>query len=311
MMDRSVAEAWPPLPLAEWKDTLATLHMWLQIVGKVRLSLAPHEDHWWQVALYLTPRGLTTSTMPCGSRSISVDLDFIDHVLVIQSSDGGVEQFALSAYPVSEFYARFMRSLHALDIAVTIDPRPVEVETAIRFEEDDRHAQYDPVAVNKCWRILSATDRVMKRFRGRFRGKQSPSHFFWGSFDMAVTRFSGKAAPRHPGGAPHCRDEVMVEAYSHECASCGFWPGGGALDQPAFYAYTYPVPPGYESTDIQPAGANSDAKAGEFILPYDAVRTAPDPEAALLMFFQSAYEGAAGLEGWDRETLDRPVAAWP
>jgi hypothetical protein len=306
-----MSQDWPELPLAEWQDTYATLHMWTQIVGKTRLALAPMQNHWWQVALYLTPRGLTTSAIPDGRRSFAVDFDFIDHRLRIEVSDGTTRQLPLRARPVADFYADYLAALRALGIEPRFKPSPAEVVTAIPFAEDRTHASYDGDAAQRCWRILLQADRVMKRFAGRFLGKSSPSHFFWGSFDQALTRFSGRRAPRHPGGAPNCPDYVMVEAYSHECASCGFWPGGGASDEPAFYAYAYPAPPGYAERRVLPAQARYAAQAGEFLLPYAAVREAADPDAMLLEFFQSAYDAAADLGRWDRAALDRPPPEWP
>jgi len=306
-----LSAAWPALPLATWRDTYATLHMWTQIVGKTRLALAPMENHWWQVSLYVTPRGLTTSAMPCGERSVEVEFDFIDHALALRASDGASTRFALVPRSVADFYALYLAALHSLGVEPVLMASPVEVETAIPFAQDRTHASYDAGAAHRCWQILAGTDRVLKRFRGRFLGKQSPVQFFWGSFDMASTRFSGRAAPRHPGGAPHCPDYVMVEAYSHECASAGFWPGGGAVDEPAFYAYAYPRPSGYEKQAVRPAAARFDAKAGEFILPYEAVRGDPDPDGVLLEFFQSTYDAAADLARWDRALLDRPTDQWP
>ena len=305
------APAWPALPLTAWLDTYATLHMWTQIVGKTRLALAPMENHWWQVALYVTPRGLTTSAMPCGERSVEIEFDFIDHALALRASDGASTRFALVPRSVADFYAQYLAALHSLGVEPVLMASPVEVATAIPFDQDHTHASYDPDAAHRCWQILASTDRVLKRFLGRFLGKQSPVHFFWGSFDMASTRFSGRAAPRHPGGAPNCPDYVMVEAYSRECASVGFWPGGGAVDEPAFYAYAYPQPSGYEKQAVRPAAARFDVKAGEFILPYEAVRGGPDPDAMLLEFFQSTYDAAADLARWDRALLDRPMEQWP
>ena len=310
-MHPSPPSAWPALPLAEWRDTLATLHMWTQIVGKTRLALAPMQNHWWQVALYVTPRGLTTSAMPCGQRSLAVEFDFIAHRLAMRASDGASHEIALVPRSVADFYAIYLAGLRSLDVEPQLMASPVEIETAIPFAEDRSHASYDADAAQRCWRILAQTDRVLKRFRGRFVGKQSPVHFFWGSFDMAATRFSGRPAPRHPGGAPNCPDYVMVEAYTHECSSCGFWPGGGATDEPAFYAYAYPQPDGYASRAVQPAAAQYSATAGEFILPYEAVRRAADPDAMLLDFFQSAYDAAAELGRWDRSALERPQTEWP
>ena len=310
-LTRHREEIWPPLPLDAWKETYATLHMWTQIVGKTRLALAPMENHWWQVALYLTPRGLTTSPMPLGSRTFAVTFDFLDHQLVVRASDGSGGALPLVSQSVADFYRAYGEALRALGLDVTIRPVPVEIETAIPFAEDRTHASYDADAAQRCWRILVQTDRVFKQFRGRFLGKQSPSHFFWGSFDLATTRFSGRRAPLHPGGAPNCPDYVMQEAYSHECSSCGFWPGGGAIAEPAFYAYAYPAPGGYGAHAARPAAAYYSTQMGEFILPYESVRTAAAPDDVLLEFLQSTYEAAADLAHWDRASLDRPAAEWP
>jgi hypothetical protein len=236
---------WPALPLAAWRDTYATLHMWTQIVGKTRLALAPMENHWWQCTLYVSERGLTTSPMPSGTRLITAEFDFNDHLLVLRTDDGDRRELALAPQTVARFYSQYLGALHELGFEPRIFARPVEVETAIPFAEDQEHAAYDRDAVHRWWRAMIQSDRVFKRFRGGFQGKQSPVHFFWGSFDLAVTRFSGRAAPAHPGGAPNCPDYVMVEAYSRECSSAGFWPGGGPIDEAAFYAYAYPEPAGY------------------------------------------------------------------
>lgn len=304
-------DAWPMLPLDQWRDTYATLHMWLQIVGKTRLGLAPMENHWWQVTLYLTPRGLTTSPIPVGLGTFAVELDFLDHALSIRTSDGNTRTMPLRPRTVADFYAEYMEHLRALQIDPHIRPVPVEVVTAVPFPQDREHAAYDPDAATRCWRILQQADRVLKRFRGRFLGKASPVHFFWGSFDLAMTRFSGRRAPLHGGGVPNCPDYVMHEAYSHECSSCGFWPGNAALPEPAFYAYAYPEPAGYRDRPVQPAAAYYHEGVGEFILPYDAVRASPSPDEALLEFVQSTYDAAADAAKWDRAALDRPPAEWP
>jgi hypothetical protein len=284
--------------------------MWTQIVGKTRLALAPMENHWWQVALYVTSRGLTTSAMPSGTRTLAVDFDFLDHHLYVRVSDGATRVVPLVAQSVADFYAAYVAALRSLGFEVPIRPVPVEVETAIPFGVDREHASYDADAANRCWRLLVQADRVLKRFRGRFGGKASPVHFFWGSFDLAATRFSGRGAPRHRGGAPNCPDYVMVEAYSHECSSVGFWPGGGAIAEPVFYAYAYPEPPGYAEHPVRPAAARfgRDIGGGEFILPYEAVRGAAVPDEALLEFCQSTYEAAADLGKWDRAAVDRSGA---
>lgn len=301
------ALAWPELPLADWRAMSATLHMWSQIVGKTRLALAPMENHWWQVALYLTARGLTTSAMPYGSRSVEVQFDFVAHQLLIQVSDGSRRSLPLASITVADFFARYMDTLRELGIAAAIHPSPVEVVTAIPFAQDREHAAYDAHAAQQCWLIFLNTERVMKEFRGAFTGKQSPVHFFWGSFDLACTRFSGRRAPRHPGGAPHCPDWVMIEAYSHECSSCGFWPGDENAP-PSFYAYAYPEPHGYAARGVEPAAARYDAAAREFLLPYESLRAAANPDQDLLRFFETTYAAAADLGHWDRPALDRAAA---
>ncbi|MGH7631997.1 MAG: DUF5996 family protein [Gemmatimonadales bacterium] len=303
--------AWPPLPLPEWQDTCRTLHMWAQIVGKTRLTLAPMENHWWQVALYVTPRGLTTSAMPDGTRTVAVDFDFLDHHLYVRASDGATREIPLVPQSVADFYAAYLATLRSLGLAIRLRPVPVEVETAIPFAQDRAHASYDADAANRWWRLLVQADRVMKRFRGRFLGKASPVHFFWGSFDLAATRFSGRRAPLHPGGAPNCPDYVMHEAYSHECSSCGLWPGGGAVAEPAFYAYAYPEPDGFRDYPMRPAAARYDQDLREFVLPYESVRCAAAPDEALLEFCQSSYEAAAECGRWDRAALERPSQERP
>jgi hypothetical protein len=302
---------WPPLPLDGWRETYGTLHMWTQIVGKTRLALAPMENHWWQTTLYVTPRGLTTSAMPCGARTFAVEFDFLDHHLFVRVSDGATRAIPLTPRTVADFHAAYQAALRSLDLEVSIWPVPVEVEPAIPFAEDTTHASYDPEAANRWWRALVQSDRVFKQFRSPFLGKASPVHFFWGSFDLATTRFSGRRAPLHPGGAPNCPDYVMVEAYSHECSSCGFWPGGDALPEPAYYAYAYPEPPGYPEFPVRPEGAYYNAAMREFILPYEAVRRAASPEDALLDFCRSTYDAAAGLGHWDRQALERTRADAP
>jgi len=304
--------AWPALPLAEWRDTYATLHMWTQIVGKTRLALAPMQNHWWQVALYVTPRGVTTSAMPSGTRTLAADFDFLDHQLYLRTSDGATRAIPLVPQSVADFFAAYQAALRSLDVAVHIMPRPVEVVTAIPFPQDREHASYDADAARRCWRVLVQADRVLQRFRGGFQGKSSPVHFFWGSFDLAATRFSGRRAPRHPGGAPNCADYVMVEAYSHECASCGFWPGsreGGPLQEAAFYAYAYPEPAGYADRPVRPQAAYYHRDMREFILPYDAVRRSATPDDDVLAFVQSTYDAAADLARWDRAALERSAEA--
>lgn len=296
--------AWPALPLAPWRDTYATLHMWSQIVGKTRLALAPMENHWWQVALYVTPRGLTTSAMPAGARTCSVDFDFVDHHVYLRASDGATTSLPLVPQSVADFYAVYLAALRSLRIDVTVSRVPVEIETAIPFPEDREHASYDADAAHRWWQIMVQADRVLKQFRARFLGKASPVHFFWGGFDLAATRFSGRRAPPHPGGIPNCPNYVMVEAYSHECSSLGFWPGG-VLQEAAFYSYAYPEPAGYADRAVRPDGARYNRELREFILPYETVRGAADPDAALLAFAQSTYESAADLGHWDRNALER------
>jgi len=310
-MNATLHPDWPQLPLAQWQDTYTTLHMWTQIVGKTRLALAPMQNHWWQIAFYVTPRGLTTSAMPAGDRILAIDFDFIEHKLWLRSNDGSTQALALVARTVADFYGEYMSVLKRLGVNVALKPSPVEVQTAIPFPDDREHASYDPDAANRCWRILVNADRALKGFRGRFIGKASPVHFFWGSFDLAATRFSGRPAPAHPGGAPNCPDYVMVEAYSHECSSCGFWPGGGSIAEPVFYSYAYPEPPGYSERAPGPAGAYYHREMHEFVLPYEAVRQAPSPEEALLEFFQATYDAAADCGRWERSALDRPQHAWP
>ncbi len=302
----SVADVWPALSLASWADTYATLHMLTQIVGKTRLALAPMVNHWWQVTLYITERGLTTSAMPYGTRIAAVDFDFIGHRVVIRTDTGATRSIALVPRPVSDFYGEYREALRSLDINARIVGVPVEVETAIPFAEDTQHAAYDAESANRWWRATAQADRVLKQFRGRFEGKASPVHFFWGSFDLAATRFSGREAPVHPGGAPNCPNYVMVEAYSRECSSAGFWPGGGTQEA-AFYSYAYPEPAGYSRHPVQPANAYYDGNMREFILPYDAVRSSASPDDALLAFLQSTYEAAADCASWDRKSLERTV----
>jgi hypothetical protein len=302
--DRSVREAWPDLPYAAWRDTCETLRLWTQIVGKIRLAKTPWLNHSWHVALYVTARGLTTSPIPDGARSFQIDFDFIDHVLRTAASDGQQRQLPLAAQSVAAFYAAVLAALADLGIDVTIDDRPNEMPDPIRFGEDHVHSAYDPDAAHRFWQVLRQADRVFGKFRTGFLGKSSPVHFFWGSFDLAVTRFSGRRAPRHPGGVPNLPDIVAQEAYSHEVSSAGFWPGGGGIDYPAIYSYTYPEPAGFRTAPVKPAAAFFSDQLGEFILPYGAVRSAPDPDGALLDFLRSTYEAAANAAKWDREALE-------
>lgn len=295
---------WPALPLNKWNETYATLHLWTQIVGKVRLALTPPVNHWWHIPLYVTARGLTTSPMPHGARTFEVEFDFIAHQLVIRISDGAMRSLPLRPQTVSDFYGEFLAALKSLDLGVKIWPMPVEIADAIPFEKDTTHAAYDPDYAHRFWRILASTDRVMQEFRGRFLGKCSPVHLFWGSFDLAVTRFSGRPAPRHPG-APNVADSVTREAYSHEVSSSGFWPGGGPVPYPMFYSYAYPAPPGFAESPIRPEAATFNSDLGEFILPYDAMRQSESPKNALREFLQSTYEAAAECAQWDRAALER------
>jgi hypothetical protein len=306
----STKGAWPRLRLEDWTDTRDTLHMWTQIVGKIRLAHAPLVNHWWQVALYVSPRGLTTSAIPYGTGTFDVEFDFIHHRLRIQDSSGVGREISLEPKTVARFYAETMRALDELGIGpeAPVQASPNEVATAIPFAEDDRHASYDPHDAQLFWRQLVQANRVMSDFRSRFMGKVSPVHFFWGAMDLACTRFSGRGAPPHPGGVPHVGDWVMVEGYSRELSSCGFWPGGGA--EGAFYAYAYPEPEGFLDGPVSPAGAFYSRDEGEFILPYEEVRTADDPDRALTGFFQSTYEAAADRGRWDRAMLEDDPRRW-
>ena len=296
--------AWPELPTAAWRETCATLQLWTQIVGKIRLSRSPWLNHSWHVALYVNARGLTTSPIPDGRRNFEIAFDFIDHVLLIATSDGAERRFPLAGESVASFYARTIAALAELGIPVAIDEMPNELPEPVKFSQDTAHASYDHDAIKRFFQILIDADRVFKRFRTAFLGKASPVHFFWGSFDLAVTRFSGRRAPRHPGGVPHLPDAVASEAYSHEVSSAGFWPGSGAIDYPAFYSYAYPEPAGFRTANVKPDAAFFHDTMGEFILPYDAVRTAADPEQTLLDFLQSTYEAAANAAAWDRDALE-------
>ena len=296
---------WPELPpLAHWQDTLSTVHLWTQIVGKIRLERGPWINHSWGTALYVTTRGLTTSPIPYGNTTFSIDFDFVDHALRIRTSTGQERAFDLDPMSVAAFYDKTMRALDALDIEVEIFPKPVELPDPVQpFPEDETHASYDADAVHRFWRALVQVDRVFTAFRARFIGKVSPVHFFWGAFDLAVTRFSGRDAPKHPGGVPNCADWVMEEAYSKELSSAGFWPGTG-LGEAAFYSYAYPEPDGYRERPVQPEAAYYLDELGVFVLPYEAVRTADDPDATLLAFLQSTYAAAADLADWDRDALE-------
>jgi len=300
-----MAEAWPALPLEEWRDTYETLHRWTQVIGKVRLVQLPWINHAWHCTLYVTARGLTTGPVPHGDTTFQVNFDFLDHRLTIRTSMGGMRTLRLAPRSVAAFYRDFMDTLEDLDVPVHIRTTPNEVADATPLNLDSHHASYDPAAVTRFWRALSQTDRVLTEFRARFQGKCSPVHFFWGSFDLAVTRFSGRTAPPHPGGIPNLPDWVAREAYSHEVSSAGFWPGGPGLEEAAFYSYAYPEPDGFKSAKVRPADAYYHKDLREFILPYDAVRKAADPDAVLLEFLQSTYEAAANLGRWDRAALER------
>jgi hypothetical protein len=295
---------WPELPTAAWRETYDTLHLWTQIVGKIRLTRTPWLNHSWHVALYVTARGLTTSPIPDGSRAFQIDFDFLDHSLLVASSDGAQRRITLPGQSVASLYAELMAGLGELGIHLAIDEMPNELPEPIRFSQDRGHHSYEPEAVRRFFQILVNVDRVLKQFRTGFLGKASPVHFFWGSFDLAVTRFSGRRAPRHPGGVPHLSDAVACEAYSHEESSAGFWPGSGAVDYPAFYSYAYPEPQGFRAAQVRPEAAFFSEALGEFILPYDAVRRAPQPDKALLEFLQSSYEAAANCAKWDRAALE-------
>jgi hypothetical protein len=298
-------EPWPELPLEAWSDTLATLHLWTQIVGKVRLAQCQWVNHSWHVTLYVTARGLTTSPVAHGSRTFQIDFDFLDHQLKVQSSDGGSGGFALEPQSVAAFYARLMKELDRLDLPVKIHGKPNEVADPTPFEQDETHSAYDRDYANRFWRILVQTERVFQQFRARFIGKCSPVHLFWGAPDLALTRFSGRLAPEHPGGIPNLPDSVTREAYSHEVSSAGFFAGGGPVPYPAFYSYGYPTPPGFADAPVKPEAAFFSKDLGEFILPYDAVRQSASPDATLLDFLQSTYEAAANLGKWDRASLER------
>jgi hypothetical protein len=295
---------WPALPYAAWKDTLETLQLWTQIVGKVRLAMTPWLNHSWHVTLYVTARGLATPPIPHRARDFSLEFDFIDHVLWLRTSDGHFRQLMLKPISVAEFYADLMAALRELDIAVRINEMPNEISGAVPFPDDKVHASYDRDAAARFFRVLLSCHAVFSHFRTSFLGKASPVHFFWGSFDLAVTRFSGRRAPPHPGGVPNLPDAVAREAYSHEVSSAGFWPGGGAIDHPAFYSYAYPAPQRFSAAKVKPYAAFWSKELGEFILPYDAVRSADDPEKALMAFLQSTYDAAADLGGWDRAALE-------
>jgi hypothetical protein len=304
-MSKTTAERWPELPYAAWKDARDTLHLWMQVVGKVRLALTPWLNHSWHVALYVTTRGLTTSPIPRRGGSFQIDVDFIDHVLWVRTSEGHFRQLILKPMSVAEFYEDMVIALRELGIEAKITTMPCEIADGIPFEQDTLHAAYDAEYANRFWRVLLSASEVFAHFRTGFLGKTSPVHFFWGSFDLAVTRFSGRPAPRHPGGVPHLSNAVAQEAYSHEVSSAGFWPGGGGpIDYAAFYSYAYPVPEGFGAAKVRPAAAFFSKELGEFLLPYDSVRTARDPDMTLMEFLHSTYAAAANLAKWDRAALE-------
>ncbi len=304
----SEVATWPELRTEDWTATRDTLHMWTQITGKARLAHAPLVNHWWQVTLYVTARGLTTSAVPCGSRVFDIELDLCDHRLAIRTSDGDARHVALEPKPVADFYRETMGALADLGIEVTTQARPNEVEPSVPFAEDHQDRSYDAEAAHLFWRQLLQADRVMNEFRSRFIGKVSPVHYFWGAPDLACTRFSGRRAPVHPGGAPNCADWVMEEGYSHELSSCGFWAGGG--EEGAFYSYAYPEPDGFADHPVGPRDAFYSTENGQFLLPYESVRTAADPDRALLEFLQTTYEAAAERAGWDRAALEVDPSRW-
>jgi hypothetical protein len=295
-----VDAGWPALPFEAWQPTCATLHMWTQIVGKVRLAQSPYLNHWWQVPLYVSARGLTTTAIPDKDRNFEVEFDFIGHVLAIRKSDGAARTLPLAPQSVATFYAEFMAALRSLDIDVEIWTMPVEIPDPIAFDKDTVHGSYDPAYVARFWRVLQSVDAVLKEFRGRFVGKASPVHFFWGSFDLAVTRFSGRRAPPMPDA-----DSITREGYSHEVSSVGWWPGDASTKYPAFYAYAAPEPAGFARAPLRPSQAFYDTDAAQFRLKYDDVRTAASPREALLDFCQSTYEAAANLAHWNRADLER------
>jgi hypothetical protein len=307
--DTTARQAWPRLRVDDWTETRDTLHMWTQIVGKVRLSHAPLLNHWWQVTLYVSPRGLTTGPIPHRGGLFDLEFDFVHHRLQVRCCAGDQRLVQMTSRPVADFYDETMAALGGLGIEVTIDPRPNEVDPAIPFDRDHHHATYDPDAAHLFWRQLICADRALGEFRSHFVGKVSPVHFFWGAMDLACTRFSGRQAPEHPGGAPNCGDWVMVEGYSHELSSAGFWPGGG--EEGAFYAYAYPEPDGFAGYPVGPNGAYYSVENGQFLLPYEAVATANDPERDLQLFLHSTYQAAADLGGWERGRLEHDPARWP
>jgi hypothetical protein len=307
MMASSNHESWPDLPYNAWSDTRDTLHLWTQVVGKIRLALTPWLNHSWHVPFYLTARGLTTSPIYYGHRSLEIVFDFHEHMLDFMTSDGDRRRMTLEPRTVADFYESVMALLTEIGVAVEITELPCEIPDAIAFSRDRTHAAYDAEYAKRFWRVLIQVDRVFKQFRTGFVGKSSPVHFFWGSFDLAVTRFSGRRAPPHPGGVPGLADTVMREAYSREVSSAGFWPGGSGFDQAAFYSYAYPEPSGFRTSSVEPSAAFFGEALGEFLLPYDAVRTASDPDSMLLAFLNTTYAAAARSGKWDRVALEYPL----
>lgn len=304
-MSKDMDEYWPSLPFKEWQDTAGTLHMWTQVIGKIRLAQSPWINHSWHVTLYITPRGLTTGTIPHGQQAFSIDFDFVDHRLIIRSTKSDDVVLLLEPQDTADFYNNVMQSLEKIGLPVTINVYPNEVEDPIPFPDDRIHSSYDKEAANRWWRILQQSARVFEEFRARFYGKTSPVHFFWGSFDLAVTRFSGREAPDHPGGLPNMPLWVAQEAYSHEVSSAGFWPGGEAFPEPFFYSYAYPTPNGFNAATVLPDDAYWSSDLGEFLLPLDAVRNATSPDKALMEFLQSTYCAAADLGNWDTDAYRR------
>src|SRR5256714_10074001 len=304
----NVTTAWPRLGLTDWAPTQTPLQRWTKIVGKTRLALAPMQNHWWQVVLYLTERGLTTSPIPYEGRTFDVSFDFTNHKLIVRTSDGDHRTLPLVARSVADFYDEYMSMLRSLGIEVKIYPVPMEMPDTLRFTEDRTRSTYDGDAAHRCWQILVHADRVLKGFRGRFLGKSSPSHFWWGGFDISCTRFSGRPAPEYAGSVPNCPDYVMKEGYSHECMSAGWWPGsvGSPVTEPSFYSYSYPEPAGFDVAAVRPEGAYYQQQMRERFLPYEAVRSSSDQDHALLEFLQSSYEAGANLGKWDRAMLERP-----
>jgi hypothetical protein len=300
-------ETWPELPLEAWSETYATLHLWTQVVGKVRLAQTPWVNHSWHVTLYVTARGLSTSPIPYGTRTFDITFDFVSHQVTIESSDGRVQHLPLEPQSVATFYSRLMEAMAALGLQVRIHTKPNEIAEAIPFDRDETHRSYDRDYAHRFWRVLVQADRVLKIFRSRFIGKCSPVHFFWGGPDLAVTRFSGRPAPEHPGGIPNLPDWIAREAYSHEVSSCGFWAGGGPIAYPVFYSYIYPEPAGFPDARVRPDAAFYSRELREFLLPYDRVRLADSPDDIVLEFLQSTYEAAATLANWDRQSLERPI----